>query len=99
DPNTDFTIYGTSDAKQLMPFPHTFFAQLSYPFSPLFTGSFAVFYEPEENSLILFPTITYSVVDNVTLSFIVQSYIGKFIEYEPLSTALFLDAKWFFVIK
>lgn len=97
--NTDYTIYGTSDAKQLMPFPHTFFSQLTYPFNPLFTGSFAFFYAPEDNSLIVFPTITYSAADNFTLSFIVQSYTGKYIDYEPLSTALFLDAKWFFVVK
>lgn len=95
----NFQLYGVSDAKQLMPFEHTFFAQLSYPFNPLFMGSVAVFYEPVDNSIILFPTISYSVADNFTLSFIAQSFIGKYIDYKPLSTTLFLDAKWFFSVQ
>jgi len=46
----------------------SFFGQVSYPFSPLFTGTLSVMYNPNDNSLYAGPSLSYSLVENLELS-------------------------------
>ena len=46
----------------------SFFGQVSYPFTPLFTGTLSVMYNPNDNSLYAGPSLSYSLVENLELS-------------------------------
>ena len=46
----------------------SFFGQVSYPFTPLFTGTLSVMYNPNDNSLYAGPSLNYSLVENLELS-------------------------------
>lgn len=48
------------------------FAGLTYPFTPLFTGSVAVIGNPEKKLLILIPSVEYSLAQNLDFSLVVQ---------------------------
>jgi hypothetical protein len=46
----------------------SFFGQVSYPFTPLFTGTLSVMYNPNDNSLYAGPSLSFSLVENLELS-------------------------------
>lgn len=80
-----------------MPFKWSLFAQVSYPFTPIFNGSMAVIYSPASNSFIALPTITYSVADNWEVSIIGQSFFADMAgKYQTLGNSLYLRLKWNF---
>jgi len=54
------------------------FGQVSYPFTPLFTGSLAVLYFPEVSGYFLGPAFTFSLGNNLDLSLFIQHFSGKF---------------------
>jgi hypothetical protein len=70
---------------------------VSYPITPLFNVSLSGMYFPKINGFFVGPTLTYSVSDNIDLSFIAQSFGGQLqkghSEYFQLG---FLRLKWNF---
>jgi hypothetical protein len=76
---------------------HSIFAQVSYPFTPLFTGQLAGMYFPSERGFYIGPSFDLSVLDNLTLSFIFQHFQGRFGGDATSKTTLgFLRLKWNF---
>ncbi|HPE98324.1 MAG TPA: hypothetical protein PKX04_10230, partial [Chitinophagales bacterium] len=94
------TFIYTSDARQLMPFEHTVMVMASYAFNPLLNANAAILWEPEHNSLIVFPTLAYSLGDNLVASAILQLYAGEVLDtYQVASTSVFVDVKWNWRVK
>ncbi|TVR27061.1 MAG: hypothetical protein EA390_14185 [Balneolaceae bacterium] len=54
-----------------------FTASGSYPFSPVWDGSLAVIWYPDESSLFLSPSITHSLTQNIDLNLLSQLFIGS----------------------
>lgn len=61
-------------AKSLMPYRWSFYTGVMKSFTPLFTGNLTVIYSPEDNSTILYPTLTYSIAENFDLDVTAQSF-------------------------
>lgn len=71
--------------------------QVSYPFTPLFAGSFAAIYYPSENGFFMGPSIEYSLKENLFLYFVLQHFQGKFDTDSLQKTSFaFLRLKWNF---
>ncbi len=92
---------GDMDVKSLGFTEWSFFASLSYPFTPLFNGSFAAIYFPEWQGFYLGPSFDLSLNNNLSLSLILQHFSARF--DNPLSdpsrqnnTFGFLRLKWNF---
>ncbi len=64
-------------AKNIFPFKITTFSQVSYSFTPILKASLGLMYSPAGNSVILLPTLTYSIADNWVLDFIGQSFFSQ----------------------
>lgn len=54
-----------------------FTAQASYPFTPVWNGSFAVVFYPDEEAVYISPSISYSVAQNVDFNLITQIFAGS----------------------
>ena len=72
-------------------------AQVTYPFTPLFSGTLAGIYYPSEDGFFIGPSVEYSILDNLSLSFLFQYFQGKF-GTDTISklTFGFLRLKWNF---
>jgi hypothetical protein len=82
-------------AKKLMPFKHSFFAQVSKSFNPLLNGNIAFIYSPEKNTLILFPSIALSVSNNWDISLIGQSFFYDVSGvYHTMGNGIYLRLRW-----
>lgn len=93
---TQFTSEALS-AKNIFPFKYTAFVEISYPFTPILKGSLGSMYSPSGNSLIILPTITYSVADNWALDIVGQSFFAESKgSYVTLGNAIFFRLKWGF---
>lgn len=76
---------------------YNIFAQVSYPITPLLNGSFACIYYPTEQGFYLGPSIDFSILENLTLSFVFQYFQGKFGTDDVNKTTFgFLRFKWNF---
>ncbi|MCB9264396.1 MAG: hypothetical protein H6558_05145 [Lewinellaceae bacterium] len=65
-------------ARNLYPYRHAVFAQVSYPFTPLLNGGAAFIYSPVEvHALFANPTLTLSVAENWDLDFVGQVVFDK----------------------
>ncbi len=47
---------------------YSFFGQVSYPFTPLFTGTVSAMYNPNDHSVYTGPSLSYSLAENLELS-------------------------------
>jgi len=56
---------------------HNLVLQISYPITPLLTGTLAVMYLPEIKSLYIGPSLSYSLAQNFDVSVFFQSFGGK----------------------
>ncbi len=84
-------------AKNIFPFKYTAFAEISYPFTPIFTASLGAMYSPACKALIFLPTITYSIANNWTLDLIGQSFFSEQNgSYNPLGNSIYMRIKWGF---
>ena len=74
------------------------FGQLSYPFTPLFTGTFSAMYYPSIQGYFLGPSLTYNMQNNLDLSFFLQHFDGEFnkVTGRQKLTLAFLRLKWSF---
>lgn len=86
-------------AKNLYPYKYSFFAQIMYPFTPIFNGGAALIYSPSnDQSLFVNPTLTFSIAENWDLDLVGQVSFSKSLEnnYENLATAIFMRFKFSF---
>lgn len=56
---------------------YQFTTQASYPFSPIFNGSFAAIYYPDESAAFLSPSVNWSVLQNLDLNLLGQLFAGS----------------------
>jgi len=84
-------------AKNLYPYRHAIFTQVSYPFTPLINGSLATIYSPvRTHALFINPTLTVSVAQNWDLDFVGQIVFNESNTEETYKSpiqALFLRLK------
>lgn len=82
-------------AKNLYPYRHAIFTQVSYPFTPLLNGGAAFIYSPvKSHALFINPTVTYSLAQNWDLDLVGQLVFNKAAHYTSPIQALFLRIKW-----
>jgi len=87
----------TLSAKNIFPFQYTLFAETSYSFSPIFKASLGGMYSLSGNSIIILPTLTYSIANNWVLDLIGQSFYSQQNgSYHPLGNSIYLRVKWGF---
>ncbi len=73
------------------------FGQASYPFTPLFSGSFSSIVNPLDGSSFLGPTLTYSLGNNLEIMANGQLFTGRAgTEYGNYGKAVFARLKWSF---
>jgi len=76
---------------------YALFGQVSYPLTPLFTTSLSVISNPSDGSLVLNPSLGYSLVTNLDLLLVGQHFFGDdFTEYGNIGQAFFMRLKWSF---
>lgn len=82
-------------SKKLMPFKHSFFAQVSKSFNPLLNGSIAGIFSPERNTLILLPSIALSISDDWDIALIAQSFFADVDGvYRSIGNGIYLRLRW-----
>jgi hypothetical protein len=93
---TDF-YYRNLTVRDLSFAPHTFFANLAYPVSPLINAGISAMFFPKLNGFFAGPTLDISLRSNLDLSLIVQHFA---VEMQPgvdqKATLGFLRLKWSF---
>jgi len=67
----------TLSAKNIFPFKYTAFAELTYSFTPILKATLGGMYSTSGNSLIILPSVTYSVANNCVLDLIGQSFFSE----------------------
>jgi len=73
------------------------FGQISYPFTPLFSGNFAAMINPLDGSSFLGPTLTYSLGNNWEIMVNAQLFLGRTgTEYGDYGQAIYGRLKWSF---
>jgi len=88
-------IFSDITAKNLMPFEYSGFLQLAKEFSPILLASMSTIYSPTNHSVIIIPSLDYSIAANWELNFTGQSFF-EFEEYQTLGNSLFLRLRWSF---
>jgi hypothetical protein len=79
DINSFLQFYSSDlDVKNLGFTPWSFFANISYPITPLLTGSLAAIWYPEWKGAYLGPTLDLSLKNNFDLSLILQYFTAEF---------------------
>ena len=87
----------TLSAKNIFPFKYTLFSEISYSFSPILKASLGGMFSPSGNSLIILPSLAYSISDNWVLDLIGQSFYSQQNGgYKPLGNSIYLRLKWGF---
>jgi len=77
--------------------PHTFFANLSYPVTPLFNAGLSAMYFTKLNGFYAGPSLHFSLLNNLELSLIVQYFRAEFQQNTSQQATLgFLRLKWSF---
>ncbi|MCH7657021.1 MAG: hypothetical protein IIB05_01695 [Bacteroidetes bacterium] len=92
--------FQTLSVKNISFTDYSVFTGISYPFNPLFNGSFSFMLFPSMNGYYIGPDLSLSLTDNMGISFILQHFSGEFTEgtREKLTFA-FLRLKWSFAKK
>ena len=84
-------------AKMLTLARYNLFGQVSYPITPLFTGSFSGIVNPSDGSSYAGPTFTYSIGNNMELMLTGQLFFGESgTEYGDYGKATYARIKWAF---
>lgn len=74
----DFLLFGSSLSADNPSFSrYQLMTQVSYPFSPIWNGSFATIWYPDEEALFMSPTLGYSIHQNVDINLLTQIFIGS----------------------
>lgn len=81
-------------AKNLSPARYNLFGQLSFPFTPLFSGSLSGIINPSDGSSYIGPSMTWSLLTNLELLVTGQLFFGKSgTEYGELGKAIYIRLK------
>ncbi len=92
-----YLLTGSLSPKDLMPFEHSFFAQVSKQLNLIFTVNCGLIYAPEPVSLVFLPTLTVSIANNWELALIDQTYFAKITDKMKLAgNGIFLRLRWSF---
>lgn len=86
-------------AKNLSPYRHSAFIQASYQIHPLINGGMGVMLFPSNKAIFLSPFVTWNVLQDFDIDFIVQGFYGEDLvsdSFRSLSTSYFLRGKWSF---
>ena len=86
-------------AKNLSPYRHSAFIQASYQIHPLVNGGMGIMLFPSNKAIFLSPFVTWNVVQDFDLDFIVQGFYGENFTsgaFDALSISYFLRGKWSF---
>lgn len=84
-------------AKMLSMGMFNLFGQISFPFTPLFSGDFSTMINPSDGSSFLGPALTYSLGNNWELMVNGQLFLGKTgTEYGDFGKAIYGRIKWAF---
>lgn len=77
---------------------YNIFTRLSYPFTPLLSGTFSAMYFPSIKGYFVGPSLSYSLQDNLDLSLFLQHFDGEFnkLNGKQQLTLAFLRLKWSF---
>jgi hypothetical protein len=78
-----------------MPYEYSGFLQLAKEFNPIFKGALSTIYSPTNQSVIIMPSLDYSIAANWELNFTGQSFF-EFEDYKSLGNSLFLRLRWSF---
>jgi hypothetical protein len=74
----DFLLFGSSLSADNPSFSrYQLMTQASYPFSPIWNGSFAAIWYPDEEALFLSPSVSYSLHQNIDVNLLTQIFIGS----------------------
>lgn len=99
----DFSVVNFSDfyfmplsVKTLSFTDYTLAVQVSYPFTPLLSGTVSSLYYPSMDGLFLGPTLDLSLKDNLSLSVLGQYFNGKFTNKREDLGFAFVRLKWNF---
>ncbi len=93
----DFLTANDISAKMLSLGKYNLFGQVSYPFTPLFSGNFSVMFNPCDKSSYLGPSLTYSLGNNWELMLTGQLFAGRSgTEYGDYGKAVYGRIKWSF---
>ncbi|MCG9972363.1 hypothetical protein [Christiangramia crocea] len=93
--NVENLLYTNLSTKNLMPFKYSGFLQLANEFTPIFRWAFSSIYSPTRHSVIIIPSLDYSVATNWDLNFTGQSFF-EFEDYQTLGNILFVRLRWSF---
>ena len=88
-------VFTSLTAKNLMPFKYSGFLQLANEFTPIFRWSFSSIYSPTNHSVIIIPSLDYSIAMNWDLNLTGQSFL-EFKDYQALGNILFVRLRWSF---
>lgn len=84
-------------AKMLSLGMYNLFGQISFPFTPLFSGNFATIINPWDGSSYLGPTLTYSLSNNIEIMCTGQLFLGQSgTEYGDYGKFVYGRIKWSF---
>jgi hypothetical protein len=99
----DFGLLGAGQVlspKNPFIFRHTLAINVNYNFNPLLNASLTAMYSPDANSTILFPSLSYSLRDNLDVLIAGQFFLADNAlqneEYQWLVSASYLRLKWSF---
>lgn len=82
-------------ARELMPFRFSFLLQGSHGFSPLLSGSMGVVYSPSGNSLVLLPSVAYSLANNAAADLVGQFFMAEISNtYRSAGNAIYLRIRY-----
>ncbi len=84
-------------AKMLSLAKYSLFGQVSFPFTPLFSGNFSGMFNPSDKSYYVGPALTYSLGDNLELMLTGQLFFGDpETEFGDYGQAIYGRLKWAF---
>ena len=88
-------VYNSLSAKNLMPYEFSGFLQLAKEFTPILKSTFSTIYSPTNQSVIIIPSLDYSVATNWELNFTGQSFF-EFEDYKTLGNSMFVRLRYSF---
>lgn len=84
----------TLSAKNMFPFRFTAFAEVSYSFTPILKATLGGMFTPSGNSVVLLPSVTYSLSNNWALDIVGQSFFTQQAgAYQALGNSFYLRIK------
>lgn len=93
--NLGHLVYADVTAKNLMPFEFSGFLQLAKEFSPIISATASFIYSPTNQSLILIPSLKYSIANNWELDYTGQSFF-ELDNFETIGNSRYLRLRWSF---